>query len=335
MEAIIHPVKSKNIIVTNAIGGKYYSAWKKWASSTWIKYCKKNGIGLVIFTSHLIPEDSKQWKKPYWQKLLLGDKIKENFPTVENVCFLDTDILINFTAPNVFDFYNPETIALVSLLNNIPYINNNYKEPPFIKPPRRTLPYYLDLIYRRIAFMRHYYYDKKYPLDSFLFAPIKKIFECENLPPQKDFACTGFFIFNINNHSEMLKEWYHKYNPDIKTLDGGTEQVHLNYELQKWGKLSWLDYRFQALWIYEMAWKYPFLYNYGQKNNKLIQECIEASLFTNYFLHFAGSWEGNMWKRTGILKRDTSLKVFNKFANYENIQLHGMPKGILKPNKDI
>ena len=44
---------------------------------------------------------------PTWQRLLIGNEIKNKFNDVENVCYLDTDIQINhFLAPNIFDNYN-------------------------------------------------------------------------------------------------------------------------------------------------------------------------------------------------------------------------------------
>ena len=128
-----------------------------------------------------------------------------------------------------------------------------------------------------------------------------------------------------------MRSWYTKHNSDVKTLDGGTEQVHLNYEIQNWGKVTWLDYRYQALWIYEMAWNYPFLYHCGRKDQQLIKQCIEASLFTNYFLHFAGAWEGNMWQIDGILQSEESRRVLEDFSEYEKMPLTGEPKGIIKP----
>ena len=46
----------------------------------------------------------------------------------------------------------------------------------------------------------------------------------------------------------------------VSVTDGG-EQTHVNYEFFKTKKIKILDYKFQAIWIYEMAEKFPFLYN--------------------------------------------------------------------------
>lgn len=313
MKILIEPGRSKNIIATNATGGDFYKSWEKWAYPTWKRYCERHELGLIVFDTRLASTGSDMIKKPYWDKLLIGDSLRQSSCDVNNVCFLDTDILINYYAKNVFKDYNPDTIALVSQKNN--------------------LPYPLDGVLRRIAFFRHIYFDNKYPLDSWLFASIKQVYEHHHLEVQPDLACTGFFIFNVENHSSIMHSWHEKYDQNNIVIDGGTEEVHLNYEIQNWGKVTWLDYRYQALWMYEMAWKYPFLYSSESNNYGLIKKCIEASLFTNYFLHFAGAWEGDMWKINGILHGEDQESMFENFRIFEKMQLTGKPKGIFKPRK--
>ena len=100
-------------------------------------------------------------------------------------------------------------------------------------------------------------------------------------------------------------------------------------------KLSWLDYRFQALWIYETPWKYPFLYNYGKNDKNLIKECVEASLTSNYFLHFAGSWhESEMWKISGLFQTKEKQNLLKEYYEYLEVPVSGKPKGMIKPEKD-
>lgn len=308
------PGSSGNMLVTNAVGDGYYEAWERWAWPTWEKYAERYDLGVAVLTTDPETQPRASKKKPYWSKLLIGDVLERSLPGVRNACFLDTDTLINPTAPNVFDFYfDEESIGLVS--------------------EKRRLPYPLEDVLRRIAFLRHTYLDERYPLDSYLFATIDQIFDLHGLPRQTDFACTGFFVFSVRNHAGLMKQWYERYAPGVDTMDGGTEEVHLNFEIQSRGKVTWFDYRFQALWMYEMAWKYPFLYYWGRDDHRLIRECIEASLFTNYFLHFAGSWEGDMWKQDGILEGDASQRRFEDFAKYAGMPVTGLPKGIIKPRK--
>lgn len=313
MNILIQPIGAANYVATLAIGEQYYSGWENYALPSWKIYCKKHGLGLIVFKEDLVEESSDTWKKRQWQKLLIGREMKNAGLSDCNVCYLDTDILVNPTAPNVFEFHQQGTISLVSQKHN--------------------LPYPLDQVLRRIAFLRHTCYDNNYPLDSALFMSLKQVYEYHNMEVQPDYACTGFYIFNVNEHADIMEGWFNKYGRNVESITGGGEEAHLNYELQAWGKLSWLDYRFQALWIYEIAWKYPFLYDYGRSNPELIKECIEGSLFTNYFLHFAGSWqESQMWKIDNVLKDKSKIQQLEAFSDYLKMPVTGMPKGQIKPN---
>ena len=94
--------EKKNSIACLAIGKKIYSHWKKNIFPFWKIYCQKNNIGLVVFTKDLINKNDPNWKKPTWQRLLVGHEIKQKFPSIQNLCVLDLDILINPNAPNIF-----------------------------------------------------------------------------------------------------------------------------------------------------------------------------------------------------------------------------------------
>ena len=308
---IRHPEKNKNYLVTIAIGKKYYNNWKSFALPLWQDYCKKNGLGIIVFNKDLVSKNYKVWKKPTWQKLLIGTVLKKNKIQVSNICYLDTDILINPYAPNVFKNYNSKTIGVVSLIKNIS------------QPIQETL--------RRIAFLRKNYYSKKYPLDSALFMTTENKYKFHKLKPKNNFFCAGLFLFNVHNHTKFMKKIFDKYPSNIRTLTGGGDQTHLNYEFLKYGKISWLDYRFQAIWVYEMAWKYPFLYKFARVKKKLIQDCIESSLYQNYFLHFAGTWyESDMWKKGKFFINKNKIELKN-YYKYLKTPIIGKSKGTINP----
>ena len=115
----------KNSIACIAIGNKFYKAWSENILSSWILYCKKNKLGLIVFTKDLIKKDSIYWKKPTWQRCLVASRVKENFPIVENICVMDIDILVNPYSPNIFKNINYDKINLTSLRKNLPY---NYED---------------------------------------------------------------------------------------------------------------------------------------------------------------------------------------------------------------
>ena len=170
---------SGNALVTLAFGGKYLDYWQSNAANNWKRYCDFHDLGLIVIDSPLCPDSDKNWKKAHWQKLLVGEFLSEKLPNINNICFLDSDILINPLSPNIFDNYNSSTIALTSLRKNLPY------------------PY--DDVLRRMAFLRHTHHDSKYPLDSALFISTADLYSYHNLPAMHDVACTGLIVFNASN----------------------------------------------------------------------------------------------------------------------------------------
>lgn len=315
MKIYIDPGASGNILATVAIGARYLESWEKNALPGWAEYCQIHGLGLVVFDEEMLEKESVVWKKANWQKLLIGPVLREADIKVKNVCYLDTDILISPLAPDVFAGYDEETIALVSQVQGLP-------QP-------------LHLTLRRLAFLRHTHWDQQYPLDSALFMQPKQIFEFHGAPPHDEYVCTGFFVFNVDNHGELLKSWFNKYQKGVQSLTGGGEEPHLNHELLSWGKLSWLPYEFQALWTYEVAWRYPFLFDFGQQNEALVRECIEASLYVNHFLHFAGSWhECQMWKIGGFFADENKRKELAAYVQYLGTPVTGAARGMIRPLLD-
>lgn len=312
MKLVIDLKDNQNVLATIAIGDKYYKEWERYALPTWKQYCVNNDLGLVVFDKDLIDKKHEKWKKPTWQKLLIGETLKNSKYNVNNVCYLDSDIIINPLAPNIFDFHSSKLISVVSQVTNIPY-------------PK-------DDVLRRIAFFRHNCYDTSYPLDSALFMTPQQIYHYHKLEEQKDYFCAGLFVFNVLEYHSIMKEWFMKYGRDVSTITGGGDEPIMNFEIQNYGKVNWLEYEFQSLWLYEMAWKYPFLYQNSGFDNGIIKQCVEASLFTNYFMHFAGSWyESEMWKIDGILQSNEMQNNMINFKEYLKSPVTGTPKGRINP----
>ena len=96
-------------------------------------------------------------------------------------------------------------------------------------------------------------------------------------------------------------------------------------------EVNWLDYKYQAIWLYEMAAYYPYLYLKDNQNNfDWISKCIQTSLTNNYFLHFAGSWnESHMWLLDKLMN-DYGYDT-DEFDAYLNKQITPKPVGSIKP----
>ena len=221
---------------------------------------------------------------------------------------MDADILVNPFAPNIFDYHDTDKISVVSSRINMPY--DYYKTA------------------KKIAFNRKSFYSKKYPLNSAINMSIKDIFKFHNLKPFNNFFCAGLYVFN-KKFSKKFENIFFKYPSDVKSITNGGDQTHVNYEFQKIGKINWLAYEFQALWNYEMANYYPFLY--FEKNKRIINYCIETSLMKNHFLHFAGSWyESKMINnfKPNLLKKK---KFIPELKIYLDKKFIGKPYGFIKP----
>ena len=191
MKVLIPPGKSGNVLATIAIGEQYLQPFMKYAYHTWEMYCHRHDLGLILFDDHLISPDHPKWKKANWQKYLIPSAIVDAGLQVNNVCHLDTDILISPLAPNIFDSHDGQKIGLISLRTGLPF--------PHIE------------LCRRLAFARNKYYSAEYPLDSALFINLTDLYASIDAQAQDDEACSGVFVFNIKKHEKVLSSFYQKY----------------------------------------------------------------------------------------------------------------------------
>lgn len=315
MKVLIPPGKSGNVLATIAIGEQYLQPFMKYAYHTWEMYCRRHDLGLILFDNDLISPDHPKWKKANWQKYLIPSVIVDSGLPVKNVCHLDTDILISPLAPNIFDQHNESRVSVVSQFFRLPFDR-------------------VEAL-RRVAYLRNRFFSSNYPLDSLLFASLEQLARFSSIPVQQDYACSGVFVFNTELFAEPFSDFFNKYDKQILTPTDGGDELHFNYFVQSNNYENWLDYRFQALWIYEISMHYPFLYDLANIDVGLTKRCIEASLFSNYFLHFAGSWyESEMWEQVKVLDTAESLEMFSAFDEYMKTPVYGKPLGAIKPKEN-
>ncbi len=302
----LKPRKSKNYIVNILIGNKVKNEWENYSKNLLLQYCKNNNLGLIVFYKSFVVKKG-YYSNPVFNKFLFADYISKYLKFIENVCYMDHDILCNPLAPNIFNFFKRDKFNVVSKYENTPYPQDDY----FLK--------------RRAAFMRKHYYQKSFPLDSALTISREDTYKFHNWPDLGNYFCSGIIMFNIKNKANFFLKIYKKYEKkNIFTLTTGEEPI-INYEILKTKKINWLDYRFQALWLYEMNSKYPFLYKY-KINQKIVKDCIENTLSENYFVHFSGKWpEGQMWKNKGIFT-NKKINFYKKFNEYLKRKLKSKPR---------
>lgn len=304
---------SKRAIVSTAIGGSYFNKWDLYSRGSWESYALRYNIALVIFKSDLDKHENLYKKNGAWQKFLIPKTMQEQLPNIEEICLLDTDIIISPMAPNIFDTRDSDNFAVVSSFLD--------------------LPYPLEDINRRISFFRNKYYSSNYPLDSLIFASPEYLFQIADLKIRSNYFTSGVVVMPVKD-SVDLAEIYFTITKDMAENATAWEEVHFNDYIQSKHKLQWLDYRYQVIWNFEMAWKYPFLYEFGASiaDQELARSCVENSLWSSYFLHFAGPWfESLAWEVSPIFNSKKPTSEIFKFIDYLKTPVNGLPKGKIIP----
>lgn len=290
---IIRTSLSGDYLVTIAIGDGYAEKWREIILPSWDEYSRRHGLGIAVVLSDLVAKDDKLWKKPNWQKLLLPQVAINN--GIKRACYLDTDILINPFAPNVFTSFKSGKIGVTSI--------------------RTGMPYESFEVQKRLAYLRHYFVNPDYPLDSALFFTTEQLYAYHGFEDQKEEFCSGLMLFSPSEQLSRMEFWFNEYDSKTESITNGGEQTHLNFHLLSENLASFLDYRFQAIWAYEAAWYHPHLFSEVFKDKIHIKKSISNSLLNNYFLHFAGaSTESNViWDKDNF-----NLQEF--IGEYEALQ---------------
>jgi hypothetical protein len=299
------------VLVTIAIGDETLNNWTNNILCSWLEYCDTYDFGLIAIVDNLISLNSKYWKKPTWQKLLIPEYLSGLNSKIKRVCYVDTDILISPIAPDIFSKVPNKEIGLVSIFSNLPY-------------ERKEV---LD----RISYFRNINSKGHYPLDSSLYMSVKQLYEHHFLAVQPNYACMGLIVFDVYEDliSKFVK-YYNFYETHVQSITNGGDQTHINFHLQDDFKINWLEYKWQAIWAYEAAMKYPSAFNESYIEDQIAN--IASSLSINYFLHFAGSWnESLIWKRCKGLYEDEIYKSLKDFNRIQQIVRTGNPVGMVKP----
>ena len=298
-----------NYLITTAIGESYLDNWETYSKNSWLKYCQLNDIGIIVFND-LINANSK--KNLYWQKFLVPDVLlKDN--DVINVCYLDTDIVINPWSTNIFDNLDYNKINMVSDVKDMPYGNLRY-------------------MLKKLAYGRHHGISTQYPLDSSLFLTFQQVYEHHGFKAWDNYGCAGLFAFNLEKYAHHFLKWFNETPSDHYAMDAG-EEIYLNNFVNRDNCVNWISYEWQAIWPYEVAYNYNFIAT-EDADDMLVLQCIKNSLMNHNFLHFAGSWESPHWKICDLLYQDEKhLMEIKEFTKYKYESPKSPILGQIRPQK--
>ncbi len=260
-----------NWLVSTAIGGDYFERWKDGFSALWFDYADRHELGIAIAIENLQSTSTPQLNGA-WQKLLAVGSLSRELERPLRCALIDSDVLISPLADNIFEAVDSGRIGIVSQVHGTPM------------EFRRVT--------NRIALYRRESIAPSFPLNSLLNASPRQVFEWAGLEPaMDDFACTGVLVCDSARHAELFRQWYEDAPSDDRYhAIGDWEQTYVNHKIQQRPEVQWLDYSWQAIWMFEVAVNYPFLYSQTVES-EVLQWCVTSSLLKHHFLHLAGRWE--------------------------------------------
>ena len=109
------------------------------------------------------------------------------------------------------------------------------------------------------------------------------MYKFEKLPAQSDELNVGVLVFNLKKFAKKIESWFYNYKKGIDTTTLGGCQTILNYYILKDNLQNIIDYKFNSIWVFEIASRFPFMLE-NLKNNKILRNFILSLLFDVYFL---------------------------------------------------
>ena len=302
---------TRHALVTSAIGGSYLQDFKEFSLLTWKEYAQRCGLGVIVFADGSVSEETLAGFNGAWLKMLLPELVAKEFPKITRLALIDTDIIINPAAPNVFDSTPHGHVGVV---------------PEFGPDPTRNTE-----SRKRLAFLRRKYYDPSYPLDSILFASAEQVYVEEGFEPLSASFCSGLIVLDVVFASDF-SAWFEEAKTADRRPAVAWEQTYLNHKVLTQLPHHWLESEFQVIWNLEMASSHPSLYQLGDlSDTEFAQHCVADTLNRAYFLHFAGSWpESTAWKNSPQQVINKMVSLFEpEFQEYLGTQSTGVARGKL------
>lgn len=279
----------RRAIVSMLVGDRYVNEWHQYCKDNWFAYGKRHDCDVIVLTEPVMPAAVTSERTLHWQKLLIPSlPVLQRY---EQVCWLDGDILINWShAPSIFDEHDPERIGAIDISPRMG-----------LRLDTMTVNQRWDyLLLRAQSILK----DEPW-LDPLQYDDEFNPYAADRLEPAPEqFINTGVFVFNPDRHAAFFRDVFSKYHKN--SSNGDFEQTLLSFEMLASGQVQFLDGRFNMIWALEVAQHYPFLF--GPRFFRpasadwkewawLAQQCVNNTFFNSYFLHFAGA-SGTLLKMT-------------------------------------
>lgn len=269
-----------NAIISLVVGKRYQNNFKRFCYANWKAYADRHCLELILFTKPIDLSSRAASRSAAWQKCLAV--ISEEAKRYKQVAWLDSDIFVNPSAPNIFDNVSQECIGAVG---------------DFMHPSPEAFSSRLKFLEAEWARQGMSVVPASTPEDYYRAFP---------LPPLNQVAQTGVFVLTPELHSVIFRRAYEMYE------DRGNPSFHyemrpLSYEMVCSGKMTWLDPRFNLVPGFflserdladfvapyskmEMIGR-KFLLPHGiaiSRRQRNLRRAYKELFQKSYFLHFAG-----------------------------------------------
>ena len=268
--------RSDTVLVSLVAGEAYRESFVRWYLPSWQRYCERHGFDLFLLDAPIDRNVALSVKSIHWQKLLVPSL--PNLKGYDRLVWLDADILVNDAlAPDVARGVPEDRIGVVDATGWM-----TERDDVFNHYGRFIL---LDALAMTATRGR---YGKDAARLVVADMTIADMYRLKGLvPPCDRFVNTGVFVCSPRRHGDFLFDVYLRYERDLWDFENSA----MSWEILRSGAHHFLDPRFNAVWIWEAARHYPFLYDleFYNANPELVRRCVNTCFRNNYFLHFAGT----------------------------------------------
>ena len=264
----------KCAIATLVIGDRFLNPFNYSFRPGWEAYCRRHGLELVVLDSPLDTSPRGLARSPSWQKCIVHKSPR--LAGFDRIAWLDADIFISPTAPNVFDEVPPEKFGAVD---------------DHATPSREEHKFVTELAYEQWEAAGIPFYRSSGARDWYR---LRKI-ECD----YEGVVQGGVFVYSPALHGPLLEHVYNSYE-NLGEDTFNHEMAPLSYEMIKAGFVHWISPKFNMMWICYELLHFPFLTKPEMipgrlplvAKRKIVeylrQPCVRTALRNNHFLHFSG-----------------------------------------------
>ena len=283
VEEIIAGKDSKALCLT-VIGNDFKGYFERVSLPHFKLYCEKYGLGLLILTDYI--DKKKQHISPYreipnTQRLLIPQIILSEFSQYNFICDIDVDCIPGPMARNIFSIAD----------------EGNLREDTIYVAKPVPDGYTRSNLGKRLSMLRKTFHDNTFPLDSGIIGDDGFWRKTYSLNFSGPVATMGLSM----GSTQLMFRYFKRVYQTIEIENHGYLDFLMNQICREEAKVSWLPYEFRAIWNYEMALYYPFLFS--SELEHLAYDCVMATLLRVDILHFAGNWpENNVFKKGPFLK---------------------------------